>query len=124
MKKIFNHIMVLAIAIAFTSTGIFAAELEEIIVTAQKREASLQDVAVSVSVIDGGKIEAAAIHSFSQLSAYIPNFSVSENAISTIASMRGVGIGANQSFEKKTSLNRLFYRTTSDMAYNFLRKQN
>ena len=104
MKKIFNHIMALAIAITFTSTGIFAAELEEIIVTAQKREASLQDVAVSVSVIDGGKIESAAIHSFSALSAYIPNFSVSENAISTIASMRGVGIGANQSFENSVGL--------------------
>ena len=104
MKKIFNHIMALAITIAFTSTGIFAAELEEIIVTAQKREASLQDVAVSVSVIDGGKIEAAAIHSFSALSAYIPNFSVTENAISTIASMRGVGIGANQSFENSVGL--------------------
>ena len=31
MKKICNHIMALAITIAFTSTGIYAQELEEII---------------------------------------------------------------------------------------------
>ncbi len=104
MKKICNHIMALAITIAFTSTGIYAQELEEIIVTATKREANLQDVPVSVSVISGDKIEAAAIHDFLSLSTYIPNFSVTENAISTIASMRGVGIGANQSFENSVGL--------------------
>jgi len=104
MKKICNHIMALAITFAFTSTGIYAQELEEIIVTATKREASLQDVPVSVSVITGDKIEAAAIHDFRTLSTYIPNFSVTENAISTIASMRGVGIGANQSFENSVGL--------------------
>jgi len=67
MKKIFNHIMALAIAVTFTSTGIFAAELEEIIVTAQKREMNLQDVAASVSVISGEKIAAAGMHSLTEL---------------------------------------------------------
>ena len=104
MKKICNHLMALAITFAFTSTGIYAQELEEIIVTAQKRELSLQDTPVSVSVISGDKIEKASIHDFKTLSTYIPNFSVSENAISTIASMRGVGIGANQSFENSVGL--------------------
>ena len=104
MKKIFNHIMALAIAVTFTSTGIFAAELEEIIVTAQKREQNLQDVAVSVTVISGEKIANAALHNLTQLSTYIPNFSVSENAITTIASMRGIGPGANQSFEQSVGL--------------------
>ena len=104
MKKVFNHIMALAIAVTFTSTGIFAAELEEIIVTAQKREQNLQDVAVSVTVISGEKIANAALHNLTQLSTYIPNFSVTENAITTIASMRGIGPGANQSFEQSVGL--------------------
>jgi len=104
MKKICNHMMAFAITIAFTSTGIYAQELEEIIVTATKREVSLQDTPVSVSVISGDKIEKASIHSFTSLATYIPNFSVTENAISTIASMRGVGIGANQSFENSVGL--------------------
>ena len=98
MKKICNHMMAFAITIAFTSTGIYAQELEEIIVTATKREVSLQDTPVSVSVISGDKIEKASIHSFTALATYIPNFSVTENAISTIASMRGVGIGAKPIF--------------------------
>ena len=104
MKKICNHLMALAITIAFTSTGIYAQELEEIIVTATKRAVSLQDTPVSVSVISGDKIEKASIHSFTSLATYIPNFSVTENAISTIVSMRGVGIGANQSFENSVGL--------------------
>ena len=104
MKKIFSQIMALAIAVTFTSTSIFAAELEEIIVTAQKKEQNLQEVAVSVTVISGEKIANAALHSLTQLSTYIPNFSVSENAITTIASMRGIGPGANQSFEQSVGL--------------------
>ena len=104
MRKLFNSIFLLVIAISISTVNTFAAELEEITVTATKREISLQDVPVSVSVISGEKIEKAAIHSFTQLSTYIPNFSVSENAISTIASMRGVGIGANQSFENSVGL--------------------
>ena len=60
MKKIFSQIMALAIAVTFTSTSIFAAELEEIIVTAQKRAQKLQEGAVSVTVISGEKIANAA----------------------------------------------------------------
>ena len=60
------------------------ASLEEIIVTATKKEESLQDISVSVTVVDGELIEKAAINSLQDLGRYVPNFSVSENAISTI----------------------------------------
>ncbi len=88
----------------FAITNIHAAELEEIIVTATKKEESLQDVSVSVSVISGDKIQEAGLHDLKDIGQYIPNFSVSENAISTIATMRGVGVGANQSFEQSVGL--------------------
>ena len=81
-----------------------AQELEEIIVTATKKEESLQDISVSVTVVDGELIEKAAINSLQDLGRYVPNFSVSENAISTIATMRGISIGANQSFEQSVGL--------------------
>ena len=86
----------MAIGVAVASSGAYAAELEEIIVTANKRAENLQDVAISMSAISGSKIEEAGLHSFGELSAYIPNLSITENAVNTIIGMRGVGIGANQ----------------------------
>ncbi|MDA1351228.1 MAG: TonB-dependent receptor [Proteobacteria bacterium] len=94
----------MAIGVAVASSGAYAAELEEIIVTANKRAENLQDVAISMSAISGSKIEEAGLHSFGELSAYIPNLSITENAVNTIIGMRGVGIGANQSFEQSVGI--------------------
>lgn len=76
------------------------AQLEEVVVTAQKREQSLQDVPISITAIGGDRIQDAAINSFNDLDSYVPNFGVSENAIATSISMRGISVGANQSFEQ------------------------
>ena len=94
----------IALAIAAISSGTNAAELEEIIVTAQKRAESLQDVPVSLIAISGTKIEEAGLHSFQELSQYIPNLTITENAVNTIISMRGIGVGANQSFEQSVGV--------------------
>ena len=93
-----------ALAIAAISSGTNAAQLEEIIVTAQKRAESLQDVPVSLVAISGAKIEEAGMHSFAELSAYIPNLEITENSLNTIISMRGIGVGANQSFEQSVGV--------------------
>ena len=76
------------------------AQLEEVVVTAQKREQSLQDVPISITAISGERIQEAAINSFNDLDSYVPNFEVSENAIATSITMRGISVGANQSFEQ------------------------
>ena len=85
-------------------SGTNAAELEEVIVTAQKRAESLQDVPVSLVAISGTKIEEAGMHSFAELSAYVPNLAIQENAVNTIISMRGIGVGANQAFEQSVGV--------------------
>ena len=104
MRKLFNSIFFLVIAISISTANTFAAELEEIIVTATKKEESLQDVSASVTVLSGEDMQIAGFHDFAGISQYIPNFAVSENAITTIVSMRGVGAGANQSFEQSVGL--------------------
>ena len=94
----------IALAIAAIAGGTNAAELEEIIVTAQKRAESLQDVPVSLIAISGTKIEEAGLHSFQELSQYVPNLTITENAVNTIIAMRGIGVGANQSFEQSVGV--------------------
>ena len=57
MKRIMQSTLALAIAVTFSVATVNAQELEEIIVTATKKEESLQDISVSVTVVDGELIE-------------------------------------------------------------------
>ena len=77
-----------------------SAQLEEVIVTAQKRAESLQDVSVSVTVLGGDKLNEVGIARVEELSAYIPNLTLSETAIGTQLFIRGIGSGVNQGFEQ------------------------
>lgn len=92
----------LALAIAVTATPVFAENLalEEVVVTAQKRAESLQDVPISVSAMSGDKISEAGIPSFQDFSAYVPNFNVTSNAIGDVVSIRGVQSGILASIEQ------------------------
>jgi iron complex outermembrane recepter protein len=74
--------------------------LEEIVVTAQKRAESLQDVPISVSAMSGEKLAEAGIPSMSDFSAYIPNFTVQPSAIGDVVSIRGIQSGVLASIEQ------------------------
>ena len=74
--------------------------LEEVIVTAQKRAESLQDVPISVSAVSGEKINDAGLLNLEDLSLYIPNVHINEAVVSTNLFVRGVGSGVNQGFEQ------------------------
>jgi iron complex outermembrane recepter protein len=81
-----------------------AAVLEEVIVTAQHRSQSLQDVPVSVSAISGDKMMEAGINRMEDLQAYVPNLTVTESGISTDIYIRGIGTGMNQGFEQSVGM--------------------
>ena len=74
--------------------------LEEVLVTAQKREESLQQVPLSINVLDGARIEDASIDKLEDLQNYVPNLQMSETGISTQIYIRGIGSGNNQGFEQ------------------------
>jgi iron complex outermembrane receptor protein len=103
MVKTFSK-LALSTAIAGLALSASAQQLEEVVVTAQKRTESLQDVPISVTAISGKQVEEASIRSFNELGAYVPNFSVTENVVNTIISMRGISVGANQSFEQSVGI--------------------
>lgn len=66
--------------------------LEEVVVTAQKREERLIDVPISISAISGEALDNAHIQNIGDLSFAVPNLSITENApgYQTIV-VRGVG---------------------------------
>ena len=103
-KRPLRTLSSLALAIATASGGAYGAQLEEIIVTAQKRAESLQDVPISMTALSGQKMEDSGITSFADLSSFVPNLSISENAVNTIITMRGISVGANQSFEQSVGV--------------------
>ena len=74
--------------------------LEEIIVTATKREEGLQQVPIAISVISGQQIENKSIHTIEDLSSYIPNVHMSEASTGTQIFIRGIGSGVNYGFEQ------------------------
>jgi outer membrane receptor for ferrienterochelin and colicin len=93
-----------AVSIATHSLSAGAQQLEEIIVTAQKRAESLQDVPISVSAIQGEKIQDAGIPNMAALADYVPNLHIADAPVNTNIYMRGVGSGNNQGFEQSVGM--------------------
>ncbi len=70
---------------------------EEVIVTAEKRDESLQDVSQAVTALTDTEIEAKNITSFVDLTAVVPGVTVAKNeGYKTVISIRGVGNETNQ----------------------------
>lgn len=109
---LFKKPMVVAIAtLALASAPTFAQTLEEIVVTAQKRPQSLQDVPVSINAIGGDKLTEANLTKLEDVTAYVPNLSMSETGIGTQIFIRGIGSGINQGFEQSvgTYIDGIYY---------------
>ncbi|WP_439134589.1 TonB-dependent receptor [Pseudomaricurvus sp.] len=92
----------LALAVSASAGNIHAQNLtlEEVVVTAQKRAESLQDVPISVSAMSGEKLNEAGIPNMGDFSAYIPNFNVTSNAVGDVVSIRGIQSGILASIEQ------------------------
>lgn len=95
-------VQAIGLSSALLAAGTQAAEfqLEEIVVTAQKRAESLQDVPISVSAVGGEKLAEAGIENLQDLSAYVPNLKIVEGALVPQMFVRGIGSSANQGFEQ------------------------
>ncbi|MPT47125.1 MAG: TonB-dependent receptor [Sphingobium sp.] len=73
---------------------------QDIIVTAQGREQSLQDVPVAVSVVSGDTLVKQGITSLQDLSARVGNVKITKGAQVNSINVRGVGSGENAGFEQ------------------------
>lgn len=83
--------------LAVHSVGAAERTIEEVLVTAEKRSESLQDLSQAVTALTSKDIDNKNVTSFVDLSAIAPGVTVAKNeGFKTIISIRGVGNEANQ----------------------------
>ena len=93
-----------AVALICAPSMSHAQQLEEVIVTAQKRAESLQDVPISVTAMQGEKLQDAGIPNMAALADYVPNLHIASASVNTNIYMRGIGSGNNQAFEQSVGM--------------------
>ena len=76
-----------------------SAQLEEVIVTAQKRTEKLQDVPISVQVVAGNALSEKNVDTMEELSQTVPGLHIVKSQYSTVLNLRGIGSGVNGSFD-------------------------
>lgn len=105
--------MAIALAAGTHATTSFAQEapseggtkrLEEVLVTAQKRIESIQDVPLSVTAVSGDKLNDSGIENIEDLTVMLPNIHFTETGISTQVRVRGVGSDNSQGFEQSVGM--------------------
>ncbi len=80
------------------------AALEEIIVTATKREASVQDIPLSIEVVTGDVLEDRGITNLETLATTMPNLEVGDGLLTTGVAIRGVGSQPERSIEQSVGM--------------------
>jgi len=97
------HTAITAALLASAATT--QAQLEEVIVTAQQRAESLQDVPISMVAMSGEAINEQAITKMEDFTANIPAVTVAQNPIGNFIFIRGVGTaGTNQGIEQSVAI--------------------
>ena len=99
-----------AIMVGFSGVAYAAAEsaasagaLDEIVVTAQKRSEKLQDVPISIEVLNGDALASQKLQKLDDLAGRMPNVYVAGGTITNSLTIRGVGSGNNVGFEQSVA---------------------
>jgi len=107
MRQFQVNRLALATALVAAAAGTVQAQefvLDEIVVTAQKRAQSLQDVPIAVAAVSGEKINDVGITGLEELTSYTPNVNINQGFAAPNLYMRGVGSGTNAGFEQSVGL--------------------
>lgn len=94
-----------ALPLALLITGPVAAQvLEEITVTATKRETTEMDTALSLEVFSGEHIEQNGLANLADITMLVPNVHISEGYTAGSVNIRGLGSGTDRGFEQSVAL--------------------
>ncbi len=103
-RKKLGSVLVCAGVVLLTALANAAVEIEEIVVTATKREVTVQDVPMSITAFSGKSVLEQGIIDLDQLSASVPNFHVGDGTLTTNISMRGMGSQPERGFEQSIGM--------------------
>ncbi len=97
-------------------------QLEEIVVTAQKRAENIQDVPVSVSAVTGDSLKERGIDTFDSMANYTPNVNITSGNGEAFVRVRGLGSMANDGFESSVGfyIDDIYYGRSIYMGQAFL----
>lgn len=92
LAKISKMLGVSSIIFSMSVTALYAQMLEEVIVTAQKREESLQDVPIAMQAFTGDQLSNLGIAKASDVTKLAPNMNISmQNPANKAINIRGIG---------------------------------
>ncbi len=99
-----------------------SAQLEEVIVTSQKRAEDIQDVPLSVTAIGGDDIKANNMTDLNTVAVFAPNFEILATPTFNFIYMRGLGAGYNRGFEQSVAVlvDEVFYGRPSYLSNGLL----
>ena len=78
-------------AAAPETPAVSSRSIEEIVVTARKKEESIQDVPISITALEGSFLQEAGVDDFHELAEFAPNVRFTTNACCTTVFIRGFG---------------------------------
>ncbi|MGA0104011.1 MAG: TonB-dependent receptor, partial [Steroidobacteraceae bacterium] len=105
MNKLMLNPLRAAVLLSLVAAGQAQAnQLEEIVVTAQKRSESLAEVPISISVVTGTQIEDQGLANLEALSYSIPNLKITQTSIANRIAIRGIASGDNKGFEQSVAM--------------------
>lgn len=81
-----------------------AGGLEEIVVTAQKREEGISRVPISIAAVSGDAIADKGSANLEQMSSSVPNLRITQTGIANRISIRGISSGDNKGFEQSAAM--------------------
>jgi outer membrane receptor protein involved in Fe transport len=93
------------VVLSIAASPVFAQlALEEVVVTAQKREQGLQDVPISITAVSGERIADIGITGLQELTLYTPNVKINSGQATPNLFVRGIGSGTNAGFEQSVGM--------------------
>lgn len=91
-RRIFAYCLAIALAMSISHTADAQGVLEEVVVTAQKREQSIQDVGIAITAFTGDQMKALGVEQSFDIAAFTPGVHISGNLAgqNTQFTIRGV----------------------------------
>src|SRR5262245_21479507 len=98
-SKVFTLALLVPAAAFAQETSLREATLEEIVVTAQRREQSVQDVPIAMTALSADELALAPVTDLGGMQALVPNLSLRVgDSMNAVAFIRGVGQRENIAF--------------------------